>query len=176
MIPLLKSIGERCERKLWRSLLLIPLAVGCTTQVDHESGAFHSSYEGTVGRPVPQEYKMLFRYQVHDGEAALENERVVLVFHGLSPEQQRLFHFPHDQQAVQIDGPGKYHVSTTCGSGKDKVTFRSDYARGTNTLQFGAQRVRLTRRGWLLLAGEQSVDLSEGRKIIHLKGDNLTVE
>jgi len=119
---------------------------------------------------------MLFRYQVHDGQAALENERVVLLFHGLSPGQQRLFHFQSDKQAVQIDGPGKHHVSTTCKSGMAKVTFRSDYACGTNTLQFGTQRVRFARRGWLLLAENQSVDLSEGRKVIHLKGDNLTVE
>ncbi len=56
------------------------------------------------------------------------------------------------------------------------ITFRSYYSGGTNTLEFGEQRVRLTRSGRLLSAGDETVDLSEGQKIIHLKGDKLTVE
>ncbi len=119
---------------------------------------------------------MLLRYQLRDGRAALQSERMVLVFHGLSPEQQRLFHFQGAQQAVQIAGDGASSVSTTCASGKQMIMFRSDYSGGTNTLEFGKQRVRLTRRGTLLSAGEETVDLSQGQKIIHLKGDKLSVE
>lgn len=119
---------------------------------------------------------MLLRYLLRDGRAALQSERMVLVFHGLSPEQQRLFHFQGAQQAVQIAGDGVSSVSTTCASGKQMITFRSDYSGGTNTLEFGGQRVRLTRRGTLLSVGEETVDLSQGQKIIHLKGDKLSVE
>lgn len=119
---------------------------------------------------------MLLRYHLRDGQAALQSERMVLVFHGLSPEPQRLFHFQGTQQALQIAGDGVSSISTTCASGKQMITFRSDYSGGTNTLEFGEQRVRLTRSGRLLLAGDETVDLSEGQKIIHLKGDKLSVE
>ncbi len=119
---------------------------------------------------------MLLRYRVREGQAALQSERVVLVFHGLSPEQQRLFHFQGTQQAVQIAGDGVSSMSTTCASGKQMITFRSDYSGGTNTLEFGDQRIRLTRSGRLLLAGDQTVDLSDGQKIIHLKGGKISVE
>ena len=64
----------------------------------------------------------------------------------------------------------------SCASGKQLITFRSNYSGGTNTLEFGEQRVRLTRSGQLLLAGDQTVDLSEGQKIVHLKGDKVSVE
>jgi hypothetical protein len=124
----------------------------------------------------PDEDRMLLRYQIRDQQAVLESERVVLVFEGLSQEQQRLFHFQEPQQAVQIAGPGMSSVSTSCANAKHVITFRSDYAGGTNTLEFGERRVRLTQAGRLLLVKEQAVDLSEGQKIIHFKGDKILVE
>jgi hypothetical protein len=168
------------EPKIWRSLLLLPLSVGCVTQVQHQSSSFSSTSKTTMqtapGSQWPEAHRMLFRYQVLNGQAALANERVLLVFHGLSPEQQRLFHFQQEPQTVQVDGPGTSSVSTTCTHNRDQVAFISDYALGTNTLQFGEQTVLLTRGGWLLLAGQQSVDLSTGRKVIHVIKGNLSAE
>jgi hypothetical protein len=161
---------------LWPSLLLLTIGTGCVIQTHHDSGSFRSSLAATSGPDLPEEDKLLLRYQIRDQESALESERVVLVFHGLSQEQRRLFHFQGPQQAVQIAGSGVFSVSTTCASGRQMITFRSDYAAGTNTLEFGARRVRLTLGGRLLLAGDEAVDLSEGRKIIHFKGDKISVE
>ena len=164
---------------VWRSLLLIFLAVGCA-KVHHESNSFSSTNSTTrqaaTGAQWPEEQKMLFRYQIYNGEAALSNERVLLVFHGLSAGEQRAFHFQENQQAVQIDGPGSSSVSTTCTHNRDNIIFSSEYALGTNTLRFGTQSVRLSRGGRLLLAGDQSVNLSTGRKVVHVKRDKLTVE
>jgi hypothetical protein len=119
---------------------------------------------------------MMLRYQVRDQQAALESDRVALVFHTLSGEQRRIFHFQGMEQAVQIAGPGISSIATTCTSGKETIAFRSDYTAGTNILEFGTQRVLLTDSGRRLLVGDQTVDLSEGRKIIHFKGDRRWVE
>lgn len=119
---------------------------------------------------------MGLHYETCDGHAALTTERVVLVFHGLSTAQQQLFHFQGKQQAIQIAGPGRSCVCTTCTNGKATVTFRSEYANGTNTLQFGEQVVRLACEGRLLLSGNQSVNLDEGQKTVHLRQTKLALE
>ena len=152
------------------------MGIGCAMRTHHSSGSFRSTLSAVPGSAWPDEHRMLLRYQLREGYAALQSERVVLVFHGLSPEQQRLFHFQGTQQAVQIAGDGVSSVSTSCASGKQLITFRSNYSGGTNTLEFGEQRVRLTHSGKLLLAGDQTVDLSGGQKIVHLKGDKVSVE
>jgi hypothetical protein len=72
---------------------------------------------------------MLFRYELHEGQAALQSERVVLVFHGLSREQQRLFHFQGKQQAVQIAGDGVSSVSTCDRINSRPATVLIPYAR-----------------------------------------------
>ncbi len=107
---------------------------------------------------------------------ALESGPVVLVFHGVAPAQQALFHFQSEEQSVQIGGEGFSSVTTTCASGKAMVCFRSNYANGTNALQFGDQTVRFIEGGRILLAGGLTVDLSNGRKIVHLMGAKAWLE
>jgi hypothetical protein len=119
---------------------------------------------------------MLLRYKILDGESVLESDRVMLVFHGLTPEQQRLFHFQGEEQAVQIAGPGTSSVTTTCASGKQTITFRSDYNGGTNTLEFDGQRAQLTQGGRFVLVGDREIDLSDGRRTISFEGDTISVE
>jgi len=158
------------------SILCLVMGTGCVTRTYHSSGAFSSNFATSRGSNWPDEQQILLRYQIREGQAALQSERVVLVFHGLPPEQQRMFHFQEAQQAVPIAGDGTFSMSTTCSSGKQTITFRSDYSAGTNTLEFGGRRVSLTSNGRSVSVGDQTVDLSEGLKIIHLKGDKVWVE
>jgi len=162
--------------KFWLSLLLLSVAAGCVIRTHNHFSKYSSSVATSADSRWPDEHKMLFQYHIRDGHAALKSDRVMLVFHGLKPKQQRIFHFQGNQQAVQIAGGGTSSVSVTCSTERGPVSFRSDYADGTNTLQFGQQTVRFTQGGQLLLGGDQAVDLSEGRKIVHLKRGRLLVE
>ncbi len=173
--PILASfIGN--ARNLYLCALLLVAAAGCGSRHHSNSSGWRSSVSRTPNVVWPDEQKMLFEYAVREEEAALEAEHVVLVFCGLTPRQQRLFHFQGQPQAVQIAGPGQSSVTTTCANGKDTLTFRSEYADGTNTLHFGKECVRFTQSGRLLLVGDQAVDVSEGRKIIHLRNGKFVVK
>ena len=162
-------LNVKSSMKLWLTLLLLSVAAGCGMRNHQHSRTHQTSVAATPGTQWPDEHKMLFEYHSRDGHAALESERVVLVFHGLTPEQQQLFHFQGSQQAVQIAGNGSSSITVTCATERGTVAFRSDYADGTNTLHLGQQTVRFTQSGRLLLAGDQTIDLNEGRKIVHLK-------
>ena len=164
------------SKRLWSSLILVSMVAGCVLRLDHSSEAFRSSVALTPGPSWPDEDSLLLRYEERGGHAALESKRCVIVFHGLSLGQQRLFHFQDSQQAIQINGPGISSVSTTCSSGKETVTFRSDYANGTNTIQFGEQRIKLADKGRTLLVADEVMDLSGGRWVVHLKGGRATLE
>jgi hypothetical protein len=162
------------------ALLLPALAAGCAVHGHlyhhHSSSSYHTTVTSTGGLNLPEEDRMQLRYTVRDGCAALESERAVLVFDGLTPAQRELFHFQGDQQAVQIAGNGLSSVSVTCVINQDQVSFSSHYAGGTNTLEFAGQSVRLVDGGRLLLAGDQRVDLSAGRKIVHLRHGKAVIE
>jgi hypothetical protein len=162
--------------KFWLSLLLVPVAAGCVTRSSHYSNTYRSTVAATPGLNLPDKQQMLFQYHTRDNQSALEAGSVVLVFHGLTPAQQQMFHFQGEEQAVQIAGEGSSTVSVTCATGRGSVAFRSHYADGTNTLQFDQQTVRFTAHGRLLLAGDQAIDLREGRKIVHLRDGKVAVE
>ena len=119
---------------------------------------------------------MHFQYSLRKGNAALETDRAILVFHGIQSERQKIFHFQKETQAVQIAGPGSSSVVVSCSSGPATLVFRSDYANGTNTLQFADRTVWITEEGKRLLAGDQCVDLTEGKKVVHLEHGKATVE
>lgn len=156
------------------SLLLF--AAGCSARIHRYSGNQSSSFAASPGLNLPDEDTMVFRYKMRDGRATLESQRVLLVFHDLKPDQQKFFHFQNEEQPVQIGGDGFSSVETTCGNGKSSVRFRSTYSNGTNVLQFGNQTVRLITNGQGLLAGDLAVDLSGGRKIVHLAGSKAWME
>ena len=161
--------------KLCLLLLLLPVAVSCVMRSPHHA-QYQTSVASTLGSQWPDEHKMLFEYHARDGHPALESDHVVLVFHGVMPKQQQVFHFQGKQQAVQIAGNGTSSVSVTCTIDRETVVFRSDYANGTNTLHFGQQTVQFSQGGRLLLAGDQTVDLSKGQKVVHLRRNTVTVE
>jgi hypothetical protein len=162
--------------KIWLPLLLVPFVAGCLMRSYHHSDIYRSTVAATPGLHLPDEQQMLFQYHIRDRQAALESKSVVLVFHGLTPEQKELFHFQGKEQAVQIAGDGTSTVSVTCTTDKRTVAFQSHYADGTNTLQFALQTVRFIKGGRLLLAGDQSIDLSKGRKTVHLRDGKVVVE
>jgi hypothetical protein len=161
-------------------LLLVAVAAGCakvkTGRTYQHSTIHQTSAHRGVPLPLAEEEQMYLQYCGREGEAALECERVVLVFHGISAKRQRLFHFQGQQQAVQIAGQAGSSVSVTCTSNGEKVAFQSNYTQGTNTLEFFGTTVRFTHGGRLLLAGDQTIDLSAGRKIVHLKDGKVVVE
>ena len=162
---------------IWLSLLLVFVTAGCAVRIHHDFNDYQSSVTSTPSPDLPNECKMVLRYQIRDGCAALEVERFVLLFHGLTPAQQRIFRFQGGQQVVQVSGNGTSSTSVTCATGRGTVAFHSDYAEGTNTLQFGQQAVQFTQGGRLLSAGGETVDLAEGRKVVHLKSNKvLSVE
>jgi hypothetical protein len=146
------------------------LVTGCLARAHHYSGSQSSSLAASPGLNLPNEDTMVFRYKTRDGRATLDSPRVLLVFHDLNSDQQKFFHFQNEKQPVQIGGEGFSSVETTCGNGKTSIRFRSTYSNGTNVLQFGDQTVRLIESGRVLRAGNLVVDLSSGRKIVHLAG------
>ena len=155
----------------------LPVAeTGCIARRHHHSEAHRTRFAGTRSLNLPDEDQMVFQYAVRDGRARLESDRVVLVFHSLRPEQQRVFHFPADRQPVQIAGEGGSSISRTCSNARETVAFHSDYANGTNTLCFGEETVRFVQGGTLLLAGDLSVDLRYGRRTVHVDGARSWVE
>ena len=161
---------------VWGSVSLLTLVNGCLARTHHYSASHSSSVAATPGSNWSDEHKMVFRYGIRDDRAALESKRVVLVFRDLTPEQKRLFHFQREEQPVQIGGEGISSVTTTCANGKVMVRFRSDYANGTNTLQFGDQKVQFIESGRVLLAGDLAVELSNGRKVVQLTGAKARLE
>jgi len=175
MIPHVMFTGDLLK-KFGYLILFVPMVVGCTMRIQFSSGSFSQNVSASPGSDWTDEQRMLLRYQLRDGHASLESERLVLVFHGLSQKQQRMFHFQGTQQPIQISGPGVSSISTTCAIGRGMIAFRSDYTDGTNTFGFNELRVRLVQGGRLLLAGDQMIDLNEGQKVIHLRDDKITVE
>ena len=162
--------------KCWLPLLLLGLT-SCSIHIRrHHSSSHQTSVAATPEVRWTDEQALRLRYGIRDEQTALESDRVVLVFHGLTPTQQGLFHFQGAEQAIQVAGPGVSTVSVTCSTERGSVALTSHYAEGTNTLQFERQTVRFVDRGWRLLAGDQSVDLSESRKVIHLRNGRATVE
>jgi archaellum component FlaF (FlaF/FlaG flagellin family) len=132
----------------------------------------HSSHNTTVSRsgltPAVSQDQMVFRYTNYNGKAVLESDRVVLVFDGISRDEQRAFHFGGNAQAIQISGNGVSGVDVSCRRNVAFLRFHSDYANGTNTLQFGKQVVQFVDNGQLLLAGKESVALTNGQTRVHL--------
>jgi hypothetical protein len=128
-----------------------------------------STATSTSGGDLAAENKMVFSYVIREGEAALESERVVLVFADLSPTQQKLFHFQGDRQTVQVGGEGFSSISRTFATHRGAVGFHSNYEHGTNTLKFGKQTVQFINGGNTLLAENMTFDLGAGRKTVYLK-------
>jgi hypothetical protein len=132
----------------------------------------HSSHNTTVSKssltPAASQEQMVFRYTNYNGKAALESDRVVLVFDGISRDEQRAFHFGGNAQAIQVSGTGTSAVDVSCRRNVAFLRFHSAYANGTNTLQFGKQVIRFADGGQLLIAGEQTVPLTNGQTRVHL--------
>lgn len=162
--------------KFWLLLLVLCVPTGCGLRYRHHSSGLQTTLTGTAGSPWPDEHGMTLEYKSRNGHAALESARVVLVFHGLTARQQRVFHFQGPQQTVQVAGTGTSSAAVSCRFNRVTVAFRADYAQGTNTLQLGAQTVRFAQEGRLLLAGGQAIDLGSGQKVVHLEGDQARVE
>ena len=119
---------------------------------------------------------MVFEYLIRDGSAVLQAEEVVLVFPGLTTAEQRVFRFGGTHQAIQIAGHGSSSVEVSRSLNRITTRFNSTYANGTNTLQFGSQTVQFTEAGKRLWVGGEAIDLSPGRKVVHLRGNTATVE
>jgi hypothetical protein len=158
------------------SVSLLLLAAGCSVRIHRYSDSQSSSLAASPGWNLPDEDTMVFRYESRDGHATLESPRVLLVFENINPEQQKAFHFENEEQMVQTGGDGISSVEAAYRKGKSSIRFHSAYFNGTNVIQFGDQTVRLIKNGRGLLAGDLSVDLSSGRKIVHLAGSKAWLE
>jgi hypothetical protein len=156
-----------------KALLIPTLAAalvvsGCVIKYNKSSSSHNSSFTSSNVTPgLPQEHMML-RFTNYNGKAALESDRIMLVYDGISRDEQRAFHFGGNKQSIQVNGSGTSAVDVSCRRNLAFLRFHSAYANGTNTLQFGKHVIRFAEAGQLLIAGEQRVPLTNGQTRVHL--------
>lgn len=141
---------------------------GCVVKFNSSYSSHNTTMSKSSLTPSAAQEQMVFRYTNYNGKAVLESDRVVLVFDGISRDEQRAFHFGGNAQTIQINGTGTSAVDVSCRRNVAFLRFHSAYADGTNTLQFGKQVVQFVNNGQILIAGQESVPLTNGQTRVHL--------
>lgn len=154
----------------WPILLTISvLAAGCVAHHHLQSYAEEHRASSTRANTRVDTNWWTLEYHSRDGEAILENQFVTLIFAGISPAQQRAFHFNGGKQQVQVNGDGQSRDSVSCRQNAALIAFEASYAQGTNTLRFGPGMVRITDGGRTLLANGESIPLSKAPAVVRVK-------